>query len=138
MTCSNYTPVPTAPAFIESDKSLGKDAIINSDVNPEKNHGYFFDPANGIYFTYTKREVKVAACRMMMRTVLILSSFALYFLLWGVCDVCILAVAAASCGSICLGMTYMTPSCVAGALAALFRGFRIGNQIAAVEIHWKM
>lgn len=81
---------------------------------------------------------QVAACRMLMRTVLILSTFALYFLLWGVCDFGILCVAAASCGSVCLGMTYMSASCVAGIFVSLLRGFRIGNQIAAVEIHWKM
>ena len=112
--------------------------LPNTDMDAKKSHGFFFDHENGVYFTYEKREIKIAACRMVMKTLLLLSAFALYFLLWGVCDICILLVAAASCGGVCIGMDFLSTSCVAGVLAALFRGFRLGNEIAAVEIHWKM
>lgn len=56
MTYEGYTPVPTAPEQLQHPAQ----SQIDPDVNPEKNHGYFFDHANGIYFTYTKREMKVS------------------------------------------------------------------------------
>jgi hypothetical protein len=73
-----------------------------------------------------------------MKCLLILAIFLTYYMAWGWCDYCILITAGASCGGACAGMTFLVPSCWGGVLASLLRGFRIGNEIASVNIHWKI
>lgn len=73
-----------------------------------------------------------------MSIILIVACFLAYYSAWGLCDTCILIATGASCGGVCVGMTFLSPSCYAGVLACLLRGFRIGNEIANVNVHWKI
>jgi hypothetical protein len=73
-----------------------------------------------------------------MQFMLIIGCFLAYYSAWGICDRCILIATAASCGGSCIGMTFLNPSCFAGVLASLLRGFRIGSELAHVDIQWKI
>lgn len=85
-----------------------------------------------------EQEIKIRACRVILQGILVASFFLVYYLTFGLCDYCILAAAAGSCVGTCAGMTFLGPSCWAGVLACLLRGFRLGNEIASVDIHWKI
>lgn len=100
--------------------------------------GAFWDSKHGVYFTYTKRDIKAAMCRALMKVLFMAGVFASLFLLWGVCDLCIMLVAVGSCALTCLGFPFLGPSCVLGALVCLLRGFRFGSELASVDVHWKI
>jgi hypothetical protein len=113
-------------------------ACWEADPGAPARRSFFFSYEEGVYLTFTSQEIKIRACRTVMQIVLIVAFFATYYLTWGICDYCILVAAGASCGGVCAGMTFLSPSCWAGVLACLLRGFRIGNEIASVEVHWKV
>ena len=113
-----YTAVPAAPDETEPP-------------------GFFMDYKNGICMTYTFREMKREVCRGCMRVILIALVAGAYVALWQFCDFCILGVAVASCAASCVGCGFMTFNCIAGVMASLLKGFRLGSELANVEIHWK-
>lgn len=98
----------------------------------------FFSNKDGVYFTFTAQEIKIQMCRVLMQALLVALCFTTYYIAWGVCDTCILIITAASCGGACSGLGFLTPSCWAGILASLLRGFRVGNELAHVDVHWKI
>lgn len=89
------------------------------------------------FFAYAQ-EVKIRACRVIMKFLLIIGCFLAYYIAWGFCDRCILIVTVASCGGTWVGMGFLGPSCYAGILASLLRGFRLGSEMAHVDIQWKI
>ena len=84
------------------------------------------------------QEIQLKFWRSVLKVFSLITLFFLYYEFWGVCDRCILIVAGASCGGACIGMGFLNVSCLAGVLASLLRGFRLGNEIAHVDIHWKI
>lgn len=105
--------------------------------NPERK-AVFWCHKEGVYFTFTKQEIKIKMCRVFLQILMVCLFFLAYFIFWEVCDLCIFLVAAASCGGSCIGLTFLSPSCWAGIFASLLRGFRIGSEIAHVDVHWKI
>ena len=99
---------------------------------------YFWSYDEGIYFTFTKRELKVGLCRAATQTAVIVFIFLVYFLAWGVCDLCILLATIGSCAGSCVRIDWLAPSCWAGFLASLLRGYRIGSEIAHIDVQWKL
>lgn len=85
-----------------------------------------------------EQEIKINACRVVMKVLIIVGLFLTYYLSWGFCDYCILITTLGSCAGSCSGMTFLFPSCWAGILASLLRGFRLGNELATVNVHWKI
>lgn len=126
--------------------------------------GYFWDHYHGIYFTYTTYQMKQAMCRLVIhvflakkdivsRYLLLLSLFAhrallkflllsiiflVFYLAWEVCDYCIFFTALGSCGGSFAGLKFLSVPCWAGVVSCLLRGFTIGNEIAQVQVHWKI
>lgn len=92
----------------------------------------------GVYFTYTTQQIRIAMCRAVIQTVVVIGIFLAYFLLWDFWDAGIFMVAAGSCGASCLGIAWLTPSCFAGAVASIIKGVRLGSQIAHVDVQWRV
>ena len=99
---------------------------------------YFWSPSEGIYFTYTTQEIKISMCRALVQTLVVVFFFLVYFLAWGVCDLCILLATIGSCAGSCARIDWLAPSCWAGFLASLLRGYRIGSSIAHVDVKWQI
>lgn len=110
--------------------------------NDEAKKAYIWSHSEGLYMTYTIREMKVAACRSVIRflmQILLVGLCALvYFLLWNVSSLAILICAAASCGGTLAGITSLFPSCVGGSVVSLLLGFRIGNTDADMHVKWTL
>ena len=77
-------------------------------------------------------------CRVIVSLFLLITFFLVYYLSFGLCDTCILLATVGSCVGKCVGMNFLGVSCWAGILASILRGFRLGNEIASVEVKWKI
>ena len=104
----------------------------------KKKRALFWSSSDHVYFTYTTQELKLNLCRAMIHTCIIVLIFLIYFLAWGVCDTCILLATIGSCAASCLRIDWLGPSCWAGFLASLLRGYRIGSEIAHIDVNWKL
>lgn len=82
------------------------------------------------------REWKIMACRACIKVALMLLVVLVYAATWNVCDLCIMYVAAASCGVTILGGSFMFSPCWIGILATFLKGFRIGSTLAHVDVKW--
>jgi hypothetical protein len=103
-----------------------------------KEPGFFIDRDSGTFMTYKYREVKRDCCRGVMRVTAILIVAGAYVAAWSYCDICVLGVAVGSCAASCVGCGFLSFNCFAGILASLIKGFRIGSEVASLDIHWKM
>lgn len=112
------------------------DQLFEQPGNPRKS--IFFSHKEGVYFTFSTQEIRIRACRAIMKLLLVCVLFLIYYSLWGVCDYCILIATASSCLGGFVGMGFLTPSCWAGIIASLLRGFRLGSELAHVDVHWKI
>lgn len=124
-------PGPQQAGKLESAKAP-KEAPTDRDV------GYFWDTDNGIYFTYTKYEMKQALCRAAIKFVVLMTVFLVFYMSWDLCDYCILFTALGSCGGSFAGLRFLSVPCWSGVVACLLRGFTIGNEVAQVQVHWKI
>ena len=133
---AGYVPIPTS----QPQKTECVQACKCCDCEKKNNShaGVFLDFSNGVYMTYTPRDVKVAIIRTIMRFLMIIGIFIAYYMLFGVSDVLVLALTIGSCAGVCAGAGFLGPSCGAGLLACLLRGYTLGSEIAQVKIHWKI
>jgi hypothetical protein len=109
-----------------------------SSITASNEEGFFIDRANGVFMTFKYRELKRNVCRSFMRMLLILAVSVIYIALWSLCDICVLSIAVGSCMCSCMGCGFMSFNCFAGILASLIKGFRIGSELAAIDVHWKI
>lgn len=100
--------------------------------------GFFLDTNQGVYFTYRVHDIKIAMVRAVMRVVVLLTIFLLYFVFWGTSDVAILGLTLGSCAGTFIGLDFLLIPCWAGVIASLLRGFTLGSQIATIDVHWKI
>jgi hypothetical protein len=138
---SRYAVVPTAETLEapSAKNPVGTDIPIGIAVaEPVKKQGFLFDHKHGIFFTYKWAEVKRDMCRAWIRIGVILLIASLYIGMWSWCDVCILGLTAASCLGTCTICSFLSFNCIAGVLASLYKGFRIGSEWATLDIHWKI
>ena len=131
-----YGPIP--PEDGDDMETSTRPPKLDSGGGQKDRKSVFFSYEEGVYMTYTSQEIKINVCRVVMKFLIIVGLFLTYYMAWGFCDYCILAATGASCGCACSGATWLFPSCWAGILASLLRGFRLGNEIATVNIHWKV
>jgi hypothetical protein len=102
-----------------------------------KTPSYFFDHSEGIYFTFTAQQLKISACRAVLKICMLAVVFVLYYLFWNVCDSCVLVTAVISCAASCVtGMDFTRISCAGGATAVLLKGIRVGSKIAHIDIKY--
>lgn len=132
---AGYVPVPaTAPP-----QPCGCDCkCCDCERKRGGNAGVLLDTTNGVFLTYTARDVKVAVIRALMRFLLIIGIFIGYYIMFGVSDALVLGLTIGSCAGMCSGIGFLGPSCGAGLLACMLRGFTIGSELAQVRIHWKI
>lgn len=128
---------PDAHPLIEK-RGPTPDKKVETTKGNETKKAYFWSYDEGIYFSYTTRELKIGFCRVVVQTVVIVFIFLVYFLSWGVCDICILLATIGSCAGSCVRIDWLAPSCWAGFLASLLRGYRIGSEIAHIDVQWKL
>jgi hypothetical protein len=98
---------------------------------------FFFDVEEGMYCTFTSHELKIGFTRSMIKIIILVCLAYLYLIFWARCDRCILALATGSCALSCFGLGFLSISCYAGIIAALFEGWEMCHEIADVNIHWK-
>lgn len=118
-----YDPVPPPPP---PDRPPLPSEITSGEKSKDGPTSYFFDSEQGIYFTYTAREIKQTFCRGFMQTLIVVGIFAAYFIAWNTYDLVIFTVAGASCLFGCGGIGWLLPSCGAGIFASLIHGVRLG------------
>lgn len=102
-----------------------------------KRKAVFWCNKEGVYFTFTTTEIKIRACRTAVSAGMLVMLFLAYYLSFGFCDVCILFTTLASCAGKCVGLEFLNVSCWAGVLASVLRGFRIGSEIATIDVKMK-
>lgn len=106
-------------------------------IHSGKTPSYFFDHSEGIYFTFTAQQLKISACRAVLKICMLVVVFVLYYLFWNVCDSCVLVTAVISCAASCVtGMDFTRISCAGGAAAVLLKGIRVGSKIAHIDIKY--
>lgn len=98
---------------------------------------FFFDVEEGMYCTFTSHQLKIGFTRSMIKIIILICLAYLYLIFWARCDRCILALATGSCALSCFGLGFLSLSCYAGIIAALFQGWEMCHEIADVNIHWK-
>ena len=142
-----YQKLPSGPQYNHIDVSKEvqhSEEVLESEKNPLNEEGklneegFFIDRANGVFLTFKYRELKRNVCRSFMRFLLILAVAVIYIAMWSLCDICVLGIAVGSCMCSCMGCGFMSFNCFAGIFASLIKGFRIGSEIAAVDVHWKI
>lgn len=105
--------------------------------NQPKRKAVFWCRDEGVYFTFTSTELKIRACRTIVAATMLVTFFLVYYLSFGLCDVCILIATLGSCAGKCVGLDFLHVSCWAGVLASVLRGFRVGSEIATVDVKLK-
>ena len=134
------TTIPVGVPYL-ADPEKGVENTANETSVPtaiERKPNFWFDRHHGIFLTYQVAELKRDAVRAWMRIALTVGVLFLYLGLWHYCEVCILGVTVVSCAASCTLCNFLSFNCVAGVLASLWKGFRIGTELANVEIHWKI
>lgn len=116
---------PPGPAFQQLSSENGED---------DPNGPVFWDHSKGLYFTYTTRQVRIALIRRLMQLLVVGGIFCAYFFLWDASPLLTFAVACGSCGATCAGLTWLTPSCLAGFVATIIKGVRLGFGIGHIDI----
>lgn len=130
--CGGDSNTPCGPADAVAQPEAGTES------KPAQKRALFWSSEQGIYFTFTSQELKLGFCRAVVRTTVIILIFLIYFLAWDVCDICILLTAIGSCAATCLRIDWLGPSCWAGFFASILRGYRVGSEIAHVDVQWKL
>jgi hypothetical protein len=134
-----YQKLPSGPQDNQIDVSKEEEKLLKSEKDPpNEEEGFFIDRANGVFMTFKYRELKRNVCRSFMRFLLILAVAVIYIAMWSLCDICVLGIAVGSCMCSCMGCGFMSFNCFAGILASLIKGFRIGSELAAIDVHWKI
>jgi hypothetical protein len=111
---------------------------VEESVNIEESVFLLNDWKEGVIMTYPIKDIKKSMCRGCMKITVLIFLLGLFYIAWGLCDICVLALTVGSCAASCLGASWLTVSCLGGVGATLLRGIRIGSQLASVDLHLKI